>query len=265
MKAIKAVKKVLYILLTGLLLLTSQFLIIGINSAYAPLNENNSESNPDTLIRGIVKKIQYEYKGNFLGGTYKLPALITVILNETIMKSESFTREINQLVDVSYNYSVMPKCRVSDVIEVYGLWVSLLDVSASLTILVGGNVNGSYLRVVSSSSPLPPSEDNGQDTASINTQSECSNGSIPLGPGMNLWYTWINTSETQVAFFTYYSEVYNSPIQTFLGSITLQMRKRRSLLEIGFCSWRHIATLMEMEFQKLTWRRSNISSSSTVP
>jgi len=51
----------------------------------------------------------------------------------------------------------------------------------------------------------------------VDTKSEYSSGSVSHGPGVNLWYTWINSSGTQVAFFTYYSDVYNSPIQTFLG------------------------------------------------
>jgi len=51
----------------------------------------------------------------------------------------------------------------------------------------------------------------------VDTKSEYSSGSISHGTDVNLWYTWINSSGTQVAFFTYYSEVYNSPIQTFLG------------------------------------------------
>lgn len=53
--------------------------------------------------------------------------------------------------------------------------------------------------------------------ASVDTESEYSSGSLELTHAMNIWYTWINTSSTQVAFFTYYSEVYNSPIVTFLG------------------------------------------------
>lgn len=51
----------------------------------------------------------------------------------------------------------------------------------------------------------------------IDPNSEYSSGSIQLSPSMNVWYTWINSSSTQVVFLTYYSEVYNSPIMTFLG------------------------------------------------
>lgn len=53
--------------------------------------------------------------------------------------------------------------------------------------------------------------------ARVDTKSEHSSGSISHGPGVNLWYTWVNASGTQVAFFTYYSDIYNSPIQSFLG------------------------------------------------
>ena len=55
------------------------------------------------------------------------------------------------------------------------------------------------------------------DSPTVDTKSEYSSGSIPHGPSDGLWYTWINASGTQVAFFIYYSEIYNSPIQTFLG------------------------------------------------
>jgi len=62
------------------------------------------------------------------------------------------------------------------------------------------------------------SEENVQDVASIDTQSEYSNGSLQFYDFvMNLWYDWINTQGTQVIFFAYYSEVYNSPIITFVG------------------------------------------------
>lgn len=63
-----------------------------------------------------------------------------------------------------------------------------------------------------------PSEENVQDVGSIDTESEYSNGSLQFYDFvMNLWYDWINTQGTQVIFFAYYSEVYNSPIITFVG------------------------------------------------
>ncbi|MDH5783816.1 MAG: hypothetical protein OEZ35_09200 [Candidatus Bathyarchaeota archaeon] len=69
-----------------------------------------------------------------------------------------------------------------------------------------------------------PSEENVQDVASIDTQSEYSNGSLQFYDfAMNLWYDWINTQATQVIFFAYYSEVYNSPIITFVGQHYITM------------------------------------------
>lgn len=59
--------------------------------------------------------------------------------------------------------------------------------------------------------------DGDSSSSAIDTQSEYSSGSIQLSQTMNIWYTWINSSDTQVAFFTYYSEAYNSPTMTFLG------------------------------------------------
>jgi len=203
------VKQQLYVSVLTCLLLA--FLVPGAKT--------QSFQSPDTKIQGIVTEIRYNYEGAPLIGTYKLTALISVLINETILKPETFTRERNQLVGVSYNYSGPPTCKVNDVVEVYGLWVPVTDVPASSTIRVDDYVTGSYVDVVPPppSSPPPPSEENDLDIASVDTQSEYSNGSIQYQFAMNLWYNWINTQGTQVIFFAYYSEVYNSPIITFIG------------------------------------------------
>lgn len=183
--------------------------------------ETQSYQSPDAKIRGIVTAVQYDYQGYFLVGQYRLTALISVRLNETLIKPESFTRETDQLVAVSYNFSSPPGCKVGDIVEVYGLWIPILDVPCSLTIRVDDNVAGSYVELV----PLPPSpssptEDHVQEVASIDVQGEYSNGSLYYPDDqhvMGLWYDWINTQGTQVIFLAYYSEVYNSPIITFVG------------------------------------------------
>ncbi|UCH32239.1 MAG: hypothetical protein JSV05_02305 [Candidatus Bathyarchaeota archaeon] len=52
----------------------------------------------------------------------------------------------------------------------------------------------------------------------IDTTAEYSNGSIPSPPtGVWIWYTWINTSETQIISYALFSDTYNSPIMSFLG------------------------------------------------
>jgi hypothetical protein len=180
-----------------------------------------SSQSPDIKIQGIVTEIQYDYRGYFLGGQYKLTALISVKLNETFIKPETFTRERDNLVCVSYNYSSPPGCKVNDVVEVYGLWVPILDVPASLTIRVDDYVVGGYVDAMSSSSSFS-SEGNVQNASSIDVHSEYSNGSIPIYSQdghlvVGLWYDWVNTQGTQVIFLAYHSEVYNSPIVTFVG------------------------------------------------
>jgi hypothetical protein len=178
---------------------------------------------PDTKIRGIVTQIQYGYLGKHLGGTYEITALVSLYLNETLTKPETFTRERSQQVDVSFNYKNPPDCKVGDVVEVFGLWIPVLDVPGSLTIWVDDYVVGSYIDVVPSpSSPELPPEDIEPDAVSIDTQSEYSNGSIPVyyqngQPLTSLWYDWIYTEGTQVLFLAYYSEAVNSPIITFIG------------------------------------------------
>jgi len=191
-------------------------------SFFALTAKAQSPQNPDTKIQGTVTEIRYDYQGQLLLGTYKITALISVRLNETLIKPETFTRERDQLVGISYNYSSPPKCRVDDFVEVYGLWISALDIPASSTIRVDKSVVGSYVELLPSSSSPPPLSGDGQSAASIDTQSEYSNGSIPIYYQddrlvMSLWYDWINTQSTQVIFFAYHSEVYNSPIVTFVG------------------------------------------------
>jgi hypothetical protein len=54
--------------------------------------------------------------------------------------------------------------------------------------------------------------------ANIDVNAEYSNGSISSPyEGLALWYTWLNTSSTQVIFLAYHSYVVNPPIIEFLG------------------------------------------------
>jgi hypothetical protein len=79
---------------------------------------------------------------------------------------------------------------------------------------------------MSSTPPYSPPQNNDnaiQSEGSIDVQKEYSNGSIPLYSQYdhfiiaNLWYDWVNTQGTQIVFFAYYTQVYNSPIITFVG------------------------------------------------
>jgi len=206
--------------------LRASILVCVVLSLFVLTAKAQSALTPDTRIRGIVTAIEYDYQGHFFSGTYKLTAMISVRLNETLEKPETFTRERNQLVGVSYNYSSPPECRVNDAVEVYGLWVSVLDVPASQTTLVDDRVVGSYVEVMPPPLPLllpqpTPTQEPVQPVSLINLQSEYSNGSIPIDhdvlPVLSLWYDWVNTQSTQVIFLAYHSEVYNSPIITFVG------------------------------------------------
>jgi len=53
-------------------------------------------------------------------------------------------------------------------------------------------------------------------TSAIVTNAEYSNGSIP-GELLDLWYVWINTSESQILYYVLTSEEVNPPIKNFLG------------------------------------------------
>lgn len=53
--------------------------------------------------------------------------------------------------------------------------------------------------------------------AHIDTNSEYSNGSIPIPPVIDIWYAWVNVSETQVIYYSLFSDEVNSPIINFLG------------------------------------------------
>jgi len=222
MEKLKIRKKCFHALLTTLLLLASSFSIVSVNSAYVQSAENSDILVPDTLIRGIVKEVHLNYMNVLDKVDYRLTALITVQITEILESSENFSYGEGDLVDISYNYSIYPECKVNDVVEVYGLWVSTPNMPGSQTIRVDyyickrvGDtqiINTSYVKVIAEGIEI---SETGSST--VDTKSEYSNGSISLGPGVNLWYTWINVSGTQVAFFTYYSEVYNSPIMTFLG------------------------------------------------
>lgn len=226
MKTSKTRKKCFHVLLTTFLLLASSFSIAGVKSSYAQSAES-SVLVPDTLIRGVVKGVHLNYEIVLNKVNYgRLTALITVQITEILERPENFSYletpiRIGDFVDVSYNYSDPPACGVDDIVEVYGFWVSTLYVPFSQTTRVDDRVLkrasddafvASYVKVIAEGIEIGET-----GPSKVETNSEYSNGSISHGPGVNLWYTWVNASGTQVAFFTYYSEVYNSPIQTFLG------------------------------------------------
>jgi len=196
-------------------------LICLIFSSFAIVGGAQSSASPDTKIRGIVKEIQFNYQGYFFSGTYKLTAFISVLINETIIKPNTFTHDIDQLVGVSYNYSALPNARVNDTVEIFGLWIPVLDLPMSQTIQVGDNVVGSFVDVLSPQTSPPPSGIGSQGVTSIDVGREYSNGSIPVySEGQitsELWYDWVNINGTQVVFFAYYSKAVNSPVITFLG------------------------------------------------
>lgn len=57
-----------------------------------------------------------------------------------------------------------------------------------------------------------------QEVEDIDTNLEYSNGSISSPhPELSLWYTWINTSDTQIIYLAYQSQILNPPVITFLG------------------------------------------------
>lgn len=51
----------------------------------------------------------------------------------------------------------------------------------------------------------------------IDTNSEYANGSIPISPVVDIWYTWVNVSDTQIIYYALFSKEVNSPIINFLG------------------------------------------------
>jgi hypothetical protein len=52
--------------------------------------------------------------------------------------------------------------------------------------------------------------------SSIDTNAEYRNGTIP-GVPLDVWYAWINVSETQVVYYAFISDEFNPPVKNFLG------------------------------------------------
>jgi hypothetical protein len=58
----------------------------------------------------------------------------------------------------------------------------------------------------------------GSAGGNIDTNAEYSNGTLGTDiSGLTLWYTWVNTSGSQIIFLAYQSAVLNPPVITFLG------------------------------------------------
>ena len=51
----------------------------------------------------------------------------------------------------------------------------------------------------------------------IDTNSEYANGSISISPVVDIWYAWVNVSDTQIIYYVLFSNEVNSPIINFLG------------------------------------------------
>lgn|GEM_PF-1069774 len=175
---------------------------------------------PDTKVRGVVRSVQREYTNVLNKKSYYLTAWVKVQITEIIEKGSNIPYEsdfvqLGPTVDIGYNSSQWPDVRVDDLVEVYGLWVAIPFDPTSQMIRVDDALPGSYLKVIgvydlSKVLQAPP------NVQLIETGKEYANGSISQD-GVDVWYTWINSSGTQVAFFTYYSTIYNSPIMAFLG------------------------------------------------
>jgi len=56
----------------------------------------------------------------------------------------------------------------------------------------------------------------GYSVHNIDTNAEYANGSISTPP-VDMWYAWVNVSDTQVIYYALFSDEVNSPIMNFLG------------------------------------------------
>ena len=84
--------------------------------------------------------------------------------------------------------------------------------------LVGLLITAIIFSVSSLSTDVTVSGQTISSQAYIDTNAEYANGSIPTPPtDVWIWYTWVNTSETQVICYALFSDTYNSPIMSFLG------------------------------------------------
>jgi hypothetical protein len=82
----------------------------------------------------------------------------------------------------------------------------------ALTLLIMTTVSQVFLSQTSVSTV------HGSSEGSIDTNAEYSNGTLGTPyPGISLWYSWINTSGSQVIFLAYQSYGYSPPVITFLG------------------------------------------------
>jgi len=195
-------------------------LLILLSLTVANASANLGEK-PDTKVKGIVRSIHHEYVNVLNKVEYRFTALVTIQVTEIVEKGSGFpygndSIPLGPLVDISYNYSNRLGVEEGDLVEAYGLWVATPNQPGSQTIRVDESISGSYVRVVEAYGMGLESLQPLSDVSSIDAGREYTSGSIPRD-GVDIWYTWINTSGTQVAFFTYYSTVYNSPIMAFLG------------------------------------------------
>lgn len=52
--------------------------------------------------------------------------------------------------------------------------------------------------------------------SSIDTNAEYGNGTIP-GDTLDVWYAWVNVSQTQIVYYAFVSDEVNPPVRNFLG------------------------------------------------
>jgi len=91
-----------------------------------------------------------------------------------------------------------------------------MKVTHVLSVLLAGLVMIAILFSRTSLQPRAAQATIAANTAPIDTNAECSQGSIS-GQYCSIWYDWVNASDTQIVHYVLYSNVVNSPIISFLG------------------------------------------------
>ncbi len=111
---------------------------------------------PNIFITGIVKAIQLNYQ-DFSGWfSCNITALITVKITEIMLQMKYCNFKVGDTVNVSFNYTDLPRIDVGDVVEVFGSYFLIFDQPMSFTVAVAPETPFSYIKSGGQNENLQP-------------------------------------------------------------------------------------------------------------
>lgn len=111
-----------------------------------PSNEENNLP-PDLKVKGRIVEFTPNSTSTGWVSYHTFPAMIVLNETETLWTSDP-SWDNKRSVRVGYDYEDVPNLAVGISVEIYGNWLTITDTPYSFIIIVGPQVNGSYVKPI---------------------------------------------------------------------------------------------------------------------